>query len=114
LTRLYGIVGRPVCPGALSRCIELRRGYGLNAVLVPMRVTVENFDQIMPAVLAISNLDGLLVTAPFKARCRSQPGWSAAASLYRRRQRTLRREADANWSADMFDGRFRTRSVDEG
>jgi shikimate dehydrogenase len=81
-TRLYGIVGDPVVQARSPEVYcERFAAAGLNAVLVPMQVTVENFDQVMPAVLAISNLDGLLVTAPFKARCRSQPGWKLAACI---------------------------------
>lgn len=104
-TRLYGIVGDPVVQVRSPEVYcERFAAAGLNAVLVPLHVTAENFDKVMPSLMALSNLDGLLVTAPFKARMLPFAARLGAAAACIGAVNALRREADASWSADMFDG----------
>jgi shikimate dehydrogenase len=111
-TRLYGIVGDPVVQ---VRSPEVYCGRfaeaGLNAVLVPIQVTEENFDRVMPSLMNISNLDGLLVTAPFKARMLPFAARLGAAASCIGAVNALRRETDGLWSADMFDGEGFTRGL---
>lgn len=104
-TRLYGIVGDPVIQARSPEVYcERFAAAGMNAVLVPVQVTAENFDKVMPSLLAVSNLDGLLVTAPFKARMLPFAARLGAAAACIGAVNALRREVDGSWSADMFDG----------
>jgi shikimate dehydrogenase len=111
-TRLYGIVGDPVVQARSPEVYcERFAAAGLNAVLVPVQVTVENFDKVMPALMAVSNLDGLLVTAPFKTRMLPFAARLGAAAACIGAVNALRREVDGSWSADMFDGEGFVRGV---
>src|SRR5689334_11155093 len=68
-TRLYAIIGDPIAQVRSPETFSGRfAAEDIDAVLVPMHVPVEHFDAIVPALLALGNLDGLLVTVPFKAR----------------------------------------------
>jgi shikimate dehydrogenase len=68
-TRLYGIVGDPIeqvrSPEMVTYDLQRR---GLNAVLIPFHVNVADFDEVVPQLLKMPNLDGLIFTIPFKAR----------------------------------------------
>jgi len=68
-TRLYAIVGDPVAQVRSPEVFTARfAADGVDAVLIPVHVPAAHFDAIAPALLAIGNLDGVLVTIPFKAR----------------------------------------------
>ena len=104
-TRLYGIVGDPIAQVRSPETFTARfAATGIDAVLVPVHVPAAGFDAIIPGLLALGNLDGLLVTVPFKARMvrfasRLGPAAACIGAL-----NALRREADGSWSGDMFDG----------
>ena len=104
-TRLYAIIGDPIAQVRSPEVFTERfAATGVDAVLVPAHVPVDRFDQIVPALLEVGNLDGLLVTVPFKARMvrfAQRLGMTAQAVGA---VNALRREADGSWSADMFDG----------
>ncbi|MBK9607947.1 MAG: shikimate dehydrogenase [Betaproteobacteria bacterium] len=104
-TRLYAIVGDPI---AQVRSPEVFTGRfaaaGINAVLVPVHVPAASFDAIIPALLALGNLDGVLVTVPFKARMVQFASRLGPAAACIGAVNALRREADGSWSGDMFDG----------
>jgi len=104
-TRLYAIIGDPI---AQVRSPEVFTGRfadaGLDAVMLPIHVPAASFAAVIPALLALGNLDGLLVTVPFKAQMlpfanRLGPAAACIGAL-----NALRREADGSWSGDMFDG----------
>src|ERR1700748_3183027 len=104
-TRLYCIVGDPVAQTGSPRMFTQRfETLGLNAVLVPFHVPAAQFEQTMPGIMALANLDGIILTAPFKARVLpfvdklSPTGQTVGAA------NALRRDADG-WTGDMFDGR---------
>jgi shikimate dehydrogenase len=104
-TRLYAIIGDPVVqvrsPAVYSAQFAKA---GVNAILIPAQVRSADFAATLHGLMALRNLDGLLVTSPHK---------NAALELAERlsiRAQTvgainaLRREADGTWSGDMFDG----------
>lgn len=104
-TRLYAIVGDPIVqvksPELYS---ELFAAAGMNAVMIPMHLLPERFDPTMTALMEIENVDGLIVTVPYKGRAvrfatRLGPTASRVGAL-----NALRREADGTWTGDMFDG----------
>ena len=68
-TRLYAIIGDPVVQVRSPEVFTQRfLEQAIDAVLVPMHVPADRFDTVTPALLALGNLDGVLVTIPFKAR----------------------------------------------
>ena len=104
-TRLYAIVGDPIeqVRSPEVYCHELARA-GIDAVLVPVHIAAGDVRAVLPALLKLRNLDGVLVTAPFKA-----DALAIADAVHPRARRAgavnaLRREADGQWFGDMFDG----------
>lgn len=112
-TRLYAIIGDPIAQVRSPEVFTERFATsGIDAVLVPAHVPAVRFDGIIPAMLALGNLDGLLVTVPFKSRMvafasrlgRTAEGIGAL--------NALRRESDGSWTGDMFDGAGFVRGVE--
>lgn len=104
-TRLYAIVGDPI---AQVRSPEILTGrfaaLGANAVLVPVHIPAGRFESVMPTLLQLGNLDGVLVTIPFKTRVLPFASRLGATARCIGALNALRREADGSWSGDMFDG----------
>ena len=104
-TRLYAILGDPIAQVKSPTLFTERFAQaGLNAVMVPMHVLPDRFDDAMRALTALGNVDGLVLTVPYKARgaaFATRLGRTAAAIGA---ANALRREPDGSWSGDMFDG----------
>jgi shikimate dehydrogenase len=104
-TRIYAIVGDPIAqvksPETFS---ELFAAAGMNAVMLPVQVLPGPFDATMSALMGLGNLDGLLVTVPYKARAIRLAQQLGATARRVGALNALRREADGTWSGDMFDG----------
>jgi shikimate dehydrogenase len=104
-TRLYAIVGDPIAQVRSPQLYTERfAAAGMNAVMVPMHVFPDRFDETVAALQAIGNLDGIIVTVPYKVR-----GVRFAAKLGKTAARigalnALRRESDGSWTGEMFDG----------
>jgi shikimate dehydrogenase len=104
-TRLYVIIGDPIAQARSPEVFTARfTAAGVDGVLVPAHVPVAGFDAIVPALLRLANLDGLLVTAPFKARMLAFADRLGATARCIGAVNALRREADGSWTGDMFDG----------
>ena len=104
-TRLYGIVGDPIAQVRSPEMVthELQRR-GLNAILVPLHVARADFARVVPHLMQLLNLDGLVMTIPFKAQA-----LNLAHSLGLQAQavgalNALARRKDGTWAGDMFDG----------
>jgi shikimate dehydrogenase len=68
-TRLYGIIGDPIAQvGSPGLYTERFRAAGRNAILVPLHVLPERFDETVRGLKRLANLDGLVITVPYKAR----------------------------------------------
>jgi shikimate dehydrogenase len=104
-TRLYVIVGDPIVQVKSPELYcELFAAAGMNAVMIPMHVLPDRFDSTMTALMGIENLDGLIVTVPYKGRAvRFATRLGLTASRVGALN-ALRREADGTWTGDMFDG----------
>ncbi len=104
-TRLYAIIGYPIAqvrsPETFTEQFALAK---MDAIMVPVLVHPDRFDAIVPALMAVGNLDGLLVTVPFKARAASYAQRLGPTATCIGAVNALRREADGSWSGDMFDG----------
>ncbi|WP_458757183.1 shikimate dehydrogenase family protein [Afipia sp. TerB] len=103
-TRLFGIVGHPIeqvrSPEFVTAELS-RRGH--DAVLVPIHLPDDRFEELMPAIMAIGNLDGLIITIPYKARAAR-----FADDLGPQAQVTgtvsVMAKTRAGWRGEMFDG----------
>jgi shikimate dehydrogenase len=104
-TRLYAIIGDPVVQVRSPEVFTQRfLEQAIDAVLVPMHVPADRFDTVTPALLALGNLDGVLVTIPFKARMAAYAARIGPTGTTIGAVNALRREGDGSWTADMFDG----------
>jgi shikimate dehydrogenase len=104
-TRLYAIIGDPIAQVRSPEVFSERfAAMGVDAVLVPVHVPVESFEGIVPALRRLGNLDGLLVTVPFKARMLPFVEHLGATARTVGAVNALRRESDGSWTGDMFDG----------
>ena len=104
-TRLYAIVGDPIEQVRSPETFTERfAAMGVDAILVPAHVPADRFDVIVPALLALGNLDGVLVTVPFKPRMAALAARLGTTAQAIGAINALRREADGSWSGDMFDG----------
>jgi len=112
-TRLYPIIGDPIAqvrsPETISEGFASRR---MNAMCIPVHVPADRFDVIVRALLPLGNLDGVLVTVPFKARMLGFAARLGQAAKTIGALNALRREADDSWSGDMFDGMGFVRGVE--
>lgn len=104
-TRLYAIVGDPIVQVKSPELYgELFAAAKMNAVMLPMHVLPERFDVTMTGLMELENLDGLLVTVPYKARAVRFAGQLGPTASRVGALNALRRETDGTWTGDMFDG----------
>jgi len=88
---------------------------GRNAVLVPLHVRPEHFEDTLRALMGLGNLDGIVVTVPYKARAVALADTVLPTGRQVGAINALRREPDGRWTGDMFDGRGLVRGLaDEG
>ncbi|QEE43243.1 shikimate dehydrogenase (plasmid) [Rhizobium sp. WL3] len=104
-TRLFAILGDPIAqvrsPEIVTSALQAR---GINGILLPVHVTPDAFDDVMAGLKRIENLDGLILTLPYKAR-----GLGHVDSLGREAMaggviNAVRRGLDGSWHGEMFDG----------
>lgn len=104
-TRLYAIIGHPIEQVKSPLVMNPRfAGASRNAVLVPVHIKPDRFEDTVRSLMSLGNLDGLVVTVPYKARIlplldKILPTGEKVGAV-----NALRREADGRWIGDMFDG----------
>lgn len=104
-TRLYVIIGDPVAQVKSPGVYNAKFGAaGMNTVFVPAHVPSDGFDETMRGMMRLGNLDGLMITVPFKSRImplvdRVLPMGTKVGAI-----NAVRREKDGTWTGDMFDG----------
>jgi shikimate dehydrogenase len=104
-TRLYAILGDPIAQVKSPTLFTERFARaGMNAVMVPMHVLPEHFDAAMTSLMALGNVDGLVVTVPYKARAAAFATRLGKTATAIGAVNALRRERDGRWTGDMFDG----------
>ena len=104
-TRLYGIVGDPIAQVRSPEMVtwELRRR-GIDAVLVPIHVRQEDFDEVLPRLMRVANLDGLVFTIPFKQRACAWAGTLGEQARTIGAINALARDPHDRWHGEIFDG----------
>lgn len=111
-TRLYGIIGHPIGQVKSPELITPKfRAAGRNALMLPMHVQPERFDETVRGLKALANLDGIVITVPYKVRIvahvdRLLPTGEQIGAI-----NAMRREPNGTWVGDMFDGRGLVRGL---
>lgn len=104
-TRLLAILGDPIESVKSPRTWNPRlAALGHDAVLVPIHVPAVAFDAVIGSLMKLGNLDGLVLTMPFKERV--IPHLSAITERARQvgAVNAARRGPAGEWIGDMFDG----------
>lgn len=104
-TRMFAIVGDPIAQVRSPEMItwEFHRR-GVDALLVPMHVPAQAFDEVMPALMRLPNFEGFILTIPFKTK-----GLALVDRLGLQAQvlggiNQMVRRSDGGWSGDILDG----------
>ena len=105
-TRLYGIIGHPIDQVKSPELITPKfRAAGRNALMLPMHVIPERFDETVRGLKALANLDGIVITVPYKVRIVAHVDRLLSTAERIGAINAMRREPDGTWVGDMFDGR---------
>jgi shikimate dehydrogenase len=111
-TRLYAIIGDPVeqvkSPATFNPLFAKAKK---NAVLVPCLVRPDRFEETVRGLMAIGNLDGLIITVPYKARALPLADTVGTDGRLSGAINALRKDAGGRWAADMFDGKGLVRGL---
>ena len=104
-TRLFAIIGDPIAQVKSPQTLNPRfAAVGLNAVLIPVNVKPEKFDATVRGLMAVGNLDGLIITVPYKSRILPLLDHVLPMADKVGAANAARRQADGSWSGNMFDG----------
>ncbi|WP_315833693.1 hypothetical protein [Bradyrhizobium prioriisuperbiae] len=111
-TRLLAIIGDPIGQVKSPRTLNPRfAAAGMDTVLLPVHVKPELFDITVQGLMAVGNLDGIIVTVPYKARILPLIDEVLPMAAQVGAANALRRQADGRWCGDMFDGRGLVRGL---
>jgi shikimate dehydrogenase len=111
-TRLLFIVGDPIAqvrsPLIYNPKIE---AHGKNCILLPLQIPQQAFEQTIASIMGLGNLEGLIITFPFKERImpfiRHISGDAALIGAVN----AVKRDAQGEWCGDIFDGIGMIRAV---
>jgi shikimate dehydrogenase len=78
--------------------------HGINAAVVPLGVSAENFREAFPQICRFTNFHGALITMPHKAAVVDRLDEASAAVRVAGACNAVRRSADGKLIGDMFDG----------
>lgn len=104
-TRLIGILGDPIAQVKSPITVtQIMQDKGLNAVCVPLHVSVQRFDECVRGAGAVQNLDGLIATVPHKFSMRRLCTSVSERAAFLGVVNVARRNPDGSWHGDMVDG----------
>lgn len=104
-TRLLGFLGDPVIHARSPQNFNPRlAAAGHDAVLVPIHIPQAQFEQAIGGVMAIANLDGLVVTMPYKERLMPFLDEISSRAQAVGAVNAARRDPAGRWIGDIFDG----------
>ena len=105
-TRLYAIIGDPVAHVRTPLVFnEYFGAQGIDAICVAIHIGKDELDQGWAGLKSIRNLDGFIVTAPYKAECGALCDRLVDDGAHTRVVNTVRREADGSYTGTLLDGR---------
>lgn len=104
-TRLLGFIGDPVIHAKSPQNVNpLLAAGGHDALLMPLHIPQHRFDAAIGGIMSIANLDGLVVTMPFKERLIAHLDEISARARAVGAVNAARRMEDGRWVGDIFDG----------
>lgn len=104
-TRLYGFIGDPVIHARTPQNLNpLFAAAGQDAVIIPVHIDAGRFETVIPQIMDLRNLDGLVVTMPFKERLMPFLGSIAPNARAVNAVNAAKRLPDGTWHGDIFDG----------
>jgi shikimate dehydrogenase len=113
-TRLFAIIGDPITQVKSPEKLNPRfAALGMNAVLIPVNVKPDSFDETVRGLMAVGNLDGIIITVPYKNRILPLLDHVLPMAAKVGAANAMRREADSTWSGEMFDGTGMVRGLRE-
>ena len=113
-TRIFCIIGDPIDQVKSPQTFNPRfAAAGFDAVLIPVHVEPDRFDETVRGLMAVANLDGIIVTVPYKVRVLPLAHRLSRTARTVGAANALRREEDGTWSGDMFDGTGLVRGLRE-
>lgn len=105
-TRLYAIIGDPVAhvrtPIVFNEYFGAR---GIDAICVAIHIGKDELTTGWAGLKSIRNLDGFIVTAPYKAECAALCDKLVDDGAHTKVVNTVRREADGTYTGTLLDGR---------
>jgi shikimate dehydrogenase len=104
-TRLIAIVGDPIeqvrSPEMVTAELHKR---GHDAICIPLHIAPGDFAQVYPALMKLKNVDGLLVTIPYKISARDFADEVGPQARIVGAINAMARGPDGRWKAEAFDG----------
>jgi shikimate dehydrogenase len=104
-TRVHFIVGDPIAqvksPAGVTQACQER---GHNAMVMPAHVAPADLAAWLTGVSLAKNVDGIIVTVPHKFACFDLCAGASARASFLHTVNVMRRNPDASWYGDMFDG----------
>lgn len=111
-TRLLAIIGDPIAQVKSPKVLNPRfAAAGMDTVLLPVHVKPDLFDATVKGLMAIGNLDGIIITVPYKTRILPLIDHVAPMATQVGAANAMRRQPDGRWYGDMFDGRGLVRGL---
>lgn len=111
-TRLLAIIGDPIGQVKSPRTLNPRfAAAGIDTVLLPVHVKPELFDITLQGLMAVGNLDGIIITVPYKTRILPLIDDVSPMAAQVGAANAMRRQPNGRWYGDMFDGRGLVRGL---
>ena len=104
-TRMFGIVGDPIEQVRSPEMVTWefhQRPY--NAVMIPIHIAQSDFDNVIPDIMQIRNLDGLIFTIPFKVKALGLAKTLGQQASLVGAINAIKRQSNGDWCGEIFDG----------
>lgn len=104
-TRIFGIIGDPIeqvrSPEMVTWEFHQRQH---NAVLIPIHIAQNDFEEVVPDIMRMRNLDGLIFTIPFKVKAIGLAQTLGAQASLVGAINAIKRQSNGEWCGEIFDG----------
>lgn len=94
-------IGHAQSPGLFNALFETR---GQDALMVPLTAAPEDFDRLWAGIDAATNIEGVIVSLPFKTRVLAKARRLGPQAAAMGAANALRRLPGGGWEAENFDG----------
>lgn len=104
-TRLFAILGDPIAQVRSPEMVTAElRARGMDAILIPVHAPVADFEVVLRGLMATRNLEGMILTIPFKASVLPFLDHIGPQAQIVGAVNAMARLADGRWSGEIFDG----------